>query len=278
MLPLRPRTRFCQTNNRCIGFSLASTLIFILFATTNSFAQVQKAFAHGEKLKYKIYYGFINAGEAVLEVRKGDYEGKEANHLYLNGRTTGLANTLYNVNDTYQSFTNPETDWPYYSIRDIHEGSYKHYSTQVFDHWSREDSSIVNSTITGEVVVVKGCQDILSSFYYLRNLVLKAPPQKDQLYVVDSYFTDEKYPLMVRFKGYETVKTKVGEIRCMKFMPVVLTGRVFKSKDDMTIWFSNDENFIPIRIRFEIFVGSVYCDLVSYSGLNNNFKSLKKKD
>lgn len=258
---------------------LSSTLIFILaLSTNNSFAQTKKAFTSGEKLKYKVYYGFINAGEAVLEVRKGEYEGKTAHHLYLNGRTTGLANTLFNVNDTYESFTDPQTDWPYYSIRNIHEGSYKHYSTQVFDHWSREDSSIVNSTITGKVVVVKGCQDILSSFYYLRNLVLKTPPQKDQLYIMDSYFTDEKYPLMVRFKGYETVKTKVGEVHCMKFMPVVLTGRVFKSKDDMTIWFSNDENFIPIRIRFEIFVGSVYCDLMSYSGLYNPFKSLKKNN
>ncbi len=56
---------------------------------------------------------------------------------------------------------------------------------------------------------------------------------------------------------------------CMKFMPVVITGRVFKTKDDMTIWFSNDANLVPIRVRFEIFVGSVYCDLIEYKGLAN---------
>jgi hypothetical protein len=55
----------------------------------------------------------------------------------------------------------------------------------------------------------------------------------------------------------------------MKFMPVVITGRVFKTKDDMTIWFSNDANLVPIRVRFEIFVGSVYCDLIEYKGLAN---------
>jgi hypothetical protein len=93
----------------------------------------------------------------------------------------------------------------------------------------------------------------------------------------DTYFTDEKFPLIVRFKGVEKVKTKLGEIECLKFMPVVLTGRVFKSKDDMTVWFSNDKNFVPIRIRFELFVGSVYCDLIDYKGLLYPFSSLKQK-
>jgi hypothetical protein len=238
------------------------------------YPQQVKSFAPGEKLKYQIYYGFIKGGEAVLEVREGSYEGKKAHHLYLNGITIGLANMLYNVNDTYQSFTNPDNDWPYYSIRDIHENSYKHYSTQVFDHWSRADSSIVVSSITGRIVVKKGCQDILSSFYYLRNNHLWKSLKNDEIIQIDTYFTDEKYPLIVRFKGYERVKTKMGEIECLKFMPVVLTGRVFKTKDDMTVWFSNDKNFIPIRIRFEMFVGSVYCDLISYSGLLNPFTSL----
>jgi len=270
---------FLGVNRSNSNIALLFIIALFLFSfESNSFAQSQKSFSFGEKLKYKVYYGFINGGEAVLEVRKGEYEGKVANHLYLNGKTVGLASTLYNVDDTYESFTDPQTDWPYYSIRKIHENRYRHFSTQTWDHWSRTDSSIVVSSKTGKVVVVKGCQDILSSFYYLRHQMLKNRPKKDQLIVVDTYFTDEKFPLMVRFKGYETVKTKFGEVQCMKFMPVVQTGRVFKSKDDMTIWFSNDDNFIPIRIRFEIFVGSVYCDLVDYSGLQNPFKSLKSKD
>ena len=235
-------------------------------------AQQKKSFTVGEKLKYQVHYGFIRGGEAVLEVREADYEGRSVNFLYLNGKTVGIANALYNVDDTYQSFTDKETNWPYKSIRDIHENSYKHFSTQVFDHWSRNDSSICKSTMAGEVVVVKGCQDILSSFYYLRTLMLDRKPKPDELFIVHTYFTDEKFPLVVRFKGFEKIDTKFGEVDCMKFMPEVLTGRVFKSKDDMSIWFSNDNNFIPIRIKFDIFIGAVYCDLVDYKGLLYPFK------
>ena len=108
--------------------------------------------------------------------------------------------------------------------------------------------------------------------------MLTIPPLKqDQTITVETYFTDEKYPLTVRFKGYETIKTKFGMVKCMKFMPVVITGRVFKTKDDLTIWLTNDSNFIPIRIKFEIFVGSVYCDLIEYKNLANEFTALENK-
>lgn len=245
--------------------------IFVAFLTIASIsaakAQQKQAFKVGEMLKYQLHYGFIKGGEGVLTIRESDYEGRKVNNLYLNAITVGLASVLYQVNDTYQSFTDIETNWPYKSIRDIKENSYRHYSTQTFDHFSRKDSSICNSSITGKVVVVKGCQDILSSVYYLRSIMLDRKLKPDEQIIVHTYFTDEKYPLVIRFKGYEKIKTKFGTIECMKFMPEVLTGRVFKSKDDMAVWFSNDNNFIPIRIRFDIYVGSVYCDLIDYKGL-----------
>lgn len=230
-------------------------------------AQQKKAFVPGERLNYQVHYGFIRGGEVVLAVRDAIYEGKTVNNLYLNGKTVGLFSSLYLVDDTYQSFTDIQTNWPLKSIRDIHEDRYKHYSTQTFDHWSRSDSSICNSSKTGRVVVVKGCQDILSSVYYLRSIMVDRKPKPDERFIVDTYFTDEKFSLVIRFKGYEKISTEFGKIDCMKFMPEVLTGRVFKSKDDMSIWFSNDNNFIPIKIKFDIFIGSVSCDLIDYQGL-----------
>ncbi len=246
--------------------SLIATLTLLACLSTLS-AQQKKSFKVGEQLKYQLHYGFIRGGEAVLSIRESVYEGKTVHNLYLNAITTGIASSFYLVDDTYQSFTDTETNWPYKSIRDIHENRYKHHSTQVFDHWSRSDSSICYSSKTGKVVVVKGCQDILSSVYYLRSLMVDRKPQPNERFIVETYFTDEKFSLVIRFKGYEKVKTKYGTIECMKFMPEVITGRVFKSKDDMSIWFSNDNNFIPIKIKFDIFVGSVYCDLIDYKGL-----------
>ena len=75
-------------------------------------------------------------------------------------------------------------------------------------------------------------------------------------------------------KGLETIKTKLGKINCFKFSPVVEVGRVFDTEDDLSIWISNDNNFIPVRVQFDLFIGSLKCDLIEYSGLKNNFAKI----
>jgi hypothetical protein len=259
--------------------SYSLTLVLLVFLTVLPIlsvnAQQRKAFQTGERLKYSVYYGLIRGGEAVLEVREGKFNEQSVNHLYLNGKTVGLANRLYSVNDTYQSFTNKRTDLPYMSIRDINENRYKKYTVQTFDHTTRSDSTIVNSTDTGEVLAPKNANDILSAFYFLRNQLMWKPIKAGDTLVVETYFSDEVYTMRVRFLGFETINTKLGRIRCMKFVPVVITGRVFKNEDDMVVWFSNDKNFLPVRVRFNLFVGAVYCDLIEHKNLLHPFESLR---
>jgi hypothetical protein len=66
----------------------------------------------------------------------------------------------------------------------------------------------------------------------------------------------------------EEVKTKVGKIRCYKFNPVTETGRLFKDEEGATFWFSADKNYLIVKVRFDIFVGSFTVDLDSYEGLS----------
>ncbi len=265
------RTRCWGKNN---FFPLFAVLVFLIGSSSYTYGQKRDAFSGGEKLEYSINYGIIRGGKAVLEVKEGKYNGRAVNHLYLNGRTVGLLDKLYRVDDTYQSFTDPSTDLPYMAIRDIKEGRYTKYTVQTFDHWSRSDSSIVTIADTVKVVVPKDCNDILSAFYYLRNHHFHKPLKKDDILLVETYFSDELYSLRVRFMGYETIKTRMGNVHCLKFVPVVITGRVFKNNDDMVVWFSNDNNYIPIRIKFNIFLGAIYCDLDQYSGLKYPFEAL----
>jgi hypothetical protein len=82
-----------------------------------------------------------------------------------------------------------------------------------------------------------------------------------------TWFTDELYPIKLRYIGHDDVRTKVGRIRCLKFNPVTETGRLFKSEEDVSFWFSADKNFLPVKVRFDIFVGSFSAEIVSYEGL-----------
>jgi hypothetical protein len=82
-----------------------------------------------------------------------------------------------------------------------------------------------------------------------------------------TWFTDELYPIRMRFIGTEEVRTRAGRIRCHKFNPVTETGRLFKTEEDVSFWFSADKNFLPVKIRFDIFVGAFMVDMESYEGL-----------
>ena len=63
---------------------------------------------------------------------------------------------------------------------------------------------------------------------------------------------------------------------CHKFNPVTETGRLFKTEEDVTFWFSADKNFLPLKIRFEIFVGAFTVEMTSYEGLTYPLGTKKK--
>ena len=87
-----------------------------------------------------------------------------------------------------------------------------------------------------------------------------------------SWDGDEKnYPFKLRFLGNETIKTKFGKVASAKFRPLVQAGRVFKAKESITVWVSNDKNKIPLRIKADLAVGSLRADLDLYKGLANSF-------
>ena len=223
----------------------------------------------GEKVTYTIQYGIITAGNATLELDSQTFNGKEVWHSKLSARTTGMAEALFKVLDIYETFIDPVTELPVMSIRNVHEGRYRRYNEVLFDHKTRADSSILNSDLTGIHIAPPGIHDILSCFYYFRNHILPVDSnlRKGELTTLTTWFCDELYPIRLKYVGTDVIKTKVGKIKCYKFNPVTEAGRLFKTEEDVSFWFSADKNFLPVKIRFDIFVGSFTCEIMSYEGL-----------
>ena len=223
----------------------------------------------GEKVNYTIHYGLITGGAASLELTSETLNGKEIWHSKMLVRTTGMADVVYKVLDIYESFINPVTELPVKSIRNISEGRYRRYNEVLFDHKTRIDSAILTSDLTGIHITPQGIHDILSCFYFFRNHILPVDSnlKKGELTTIMTWFTDELYPIRLRYIGIDEVRTKVGKIKCYKFNPVTETGRLFKTEEDVSFWFSADKNFLPVQIRFNIFVGAFTIEIISYEGL-----------
>jgi hypothetical protein len=227
------------------------------------------AYIPGEKVTYLIHYGLINGGQAKLELKNATLNGRAMWHSVMIMETTGMADVLFKVRDVYESYIDPATELPVKSIRNISEGKFKKYNEVLFDHTSRSDSAVLLSDLTGTHITEKGIHDILSCFYWFRKWYMPYASgfKMGQVITINTWFTDEFYPIRMRYAGIEEVKTKAGRIKCYKFNPVTEVGRLFKTEEDMSVWFSADKNYLPVMIRFDIFVGSFTVNLLDHEGL-----------
>lgn len=250
-----------------------AALLFLLLITVTSFAQKDSAFTTGEWFKFRIHYGIVNAGYATLEVKEAVKNNKKVFHIMGNGYTTGMTKFFFKVEDDYQSYIDKQTGRPYQFVRKINEGGYKKNQEGFFNQtkktvFVKDYEKNTENTFS----VPENVQDIVSSFYYLRN-----HPQIDKLkegesIVIDMFFDDETFKFKLKFLGREDLKTKFGTISTMIFRPYVQAGRVFKEQESLTVWISDDENRLPIRIKASLAVGSLKADLDEFKGLKNSFK------
>ena len=230
-----------------------------------------KAFTRGEKLTYRVHYGLINAGEAVLEV-KGDSTiiGKRKTlHLVGNGKSLGAFNWFFKVRDNYESYLDEESLMPWLFIRNVEEGSYKLDRTVLFNQYKKK-AVVDDSTY----VVPAYCQDLLSAFYYARTLDLENLALNDTV-SINTFFDKENYQLMIKYIGKDTLDSDIGDIRCLKFRPLLQVGRVFKEEEDMTVWISDDPNKVPVRVQANVVVGSIKMDLNDTEGLLHKLAKVK---
>jgi hypothetical protein len=248
-------------------------LIFLLFPLLFSFdTQREDAFQTGEWFKFRVHYGLINAGYATLEVQDGVINNKKVYHVIGKGYSTGMSRFFFKVDDFYESYFDKVTGNPYKYIRKIDEGGYTKNQEGFFNPAS--DRVLVkdfDNKTEKTFVIPNNTQDIVSAFYYLRNYPTINKLKVGEYVSIDMFFDEETTKFKLKFIGREDLETKFGVIPTMIFRPLVQSGRVFKEKEALTVWISDDDNKIPIRIQASLTVGSIKADLDGFKGLKNSF-------
>lgn len=234
---------------------------------------VSSSFQSGEWFKFRIHYGIFNASYATIQVDEALWEGKSVFHAKGVGKTTGFARWFFKVDDYYDSYFTKDLVRPLYFIRNINEGGYKKHVTIRFNN--ENNTAKVNDILKnkkGTYSTESTVQDLISCFYFLRNQFDVSSIKKDEFVVVNLFFDESNYAFKFKFLGVETIKTKFGYVKTLKFRPYVQSGRVFRSNESITLWVSNDENKIPIRLQASLRVGSITADLDEFKGLKNPFE------
>lgn len=225
----------------------------------------QTAFAAGERLEYLLHYGFIDAGNAVLEVKNGaTINGRETYKIVGTGKSLGTFDWFFKVRDHYETHLDVAGIFPHRFIRECDEGGYKIHQDYTFYQDKRGYKDRLGKTyITPDFI-----QDMISAFYFARTIDFSNAKYGD-IFTIQTLVDDEYYPLKIKFTGREEINLKSGKYRCMKFAPVVQKGRVFKKEEDLSVWITDDKNLIPVLAQAKILVGSIKMELIKYSGLRN---------
>lgn len=228
-----------------------------------------QAFTHGEQLRYRVHYGWINAASVTIKVddKPTVVKGRETYKISAFGRTFKTFDWAFRVRDNFISYVDKESVAPLKYYKNVQEDNYRDEDLVYYDHEKKYMTGKQKSMEMPAYV-----QDVVSGMFYARTLDYANSPVGTS-FPIDIYLDQEIYNLKFKYLGKETIKTDLGKVECYKLRPQLVVDRVFKDEDDMTIWISADENKIPIQVEAAIYVGSVKVSITDAKGLKNAFSS-----
>jgi len=230
------------------------------------------AFDAGENISYNVFYAvmglYVNAGSANFVVTQDHVNNRPAYHVVGTGSSNPSYDWIFKVRDRYETFIDTASMQPLKFIRDINEGGFKKYENVTFNNQTN------TAVTTNGVFKVPNCvQDVMSSIYYARNIDFSKYNPGDKI-PFTMFLDNEVYNLYIKYMGKETVKTRYGKFRAIKFKPLLVKGTMFEGGEKMTVWVSDDMNHIPLRIESPIVVGSVKVDMMQYRNLRYPLSSM----
>jgi hypothetical protein len=223
-----------------------------------------------ERLVFDLKFGIIKGGEAVMTIKDTTFNGNKAVDFHLKGRTTGMTDRIFKIDDIYESTVDAQTYLPYRALRNIRERKYRYYNEAFFF----QDNDSLYSQRTGGIRVPHQLSDILSVFFYFvkTNMITEIDDGKNV--VIPTLHGHEIQNVKIRFCGMDTLETKMGKVESYVLSPEVEKGKVLKRSDGLRFYFSK-ETKIPIQLDFETKVGTLRAILVSYR--INGVEQIKSK-
>ncbi len=223
----------------------------------------EPAFKTGEKLSYRLKYGFFTAAEANIRVEESPikFDGSPAYHIIAEGKTAGAFDVFYKVRNRYETYVDQSTLQPYFYAENRRESDYRHSDKVTFDHTHNKITAAKGVyPFTGKVF------DFLSAYYFARCIDI-SKIHVGQKFDLQYFLEDGVHILSITYVGKEKMQCSMGTFNCLKFNPTIIPGRIFKKNSKLYLWITDDNNRIPVKAQVELVVGSLTMDLTNTTGL-----------
>lgn len=244
------------------------------------------SFQPGEKLSYKALYtwGFvwIHAANIQLSVSTQKWGSAPAYQFTATASSVKTFDWFFKVRDNFQSLVKSDKFTPIWFSQNTSEGSWIVRQTYTFDPSGKRFfhyGKFGHRPIKQDTVAIPPCTfDVLSSIYYCRTIAFGRYKVNDKL-TVNTLIDGKLYPIQFKFLGKETIPGLHGKEKysCYKIEVTAIESTNFKEGQKINVWFTDDDNHLPVLIEARVVVGSVKGYLDSYEGLRNPVKSRMEK-
>ncbi len=270
---------------------LLSAIITIASPATHlQAASSHKAFFPGEKLKFRLKWGLIPAGEALLEVLPIEIiDGIESYHFVMTARTNAFIDAFYKYRSRIDAYADTgmtrsimyrkivearkkirevvvNFDWEKSEVRYYGVKKYTDEALKTSGKMNLKGKSSIRKSL---IPVLPGSFDPLSVFYYSRSI-----PLNENMHI-QRPVSDGKKCVMgaAKVKRREKVRLASGTYDTYLIEPSLkhLEGVFEKSKKaKIQLWVTSDERRIPVKLKSKIVIGSFTGELISFTGGQNN--------
>lgn len=220
-------------------------------------------FRVGERLRYRLSWGFVTAGYATLEVKPGEViNGEPARVFGMTAQTTAFVDRIYKVRDQFDSWVDADMKHSLKYQQQQHEGKHVGDRSVEFD-WQGSTAQLTRDGKKRDPIKVPpGTFDPLSAMYALRLRTFKLND------VVEIPVSDGKKCAIGRgtVVREERIKTPAGEFDTVVIEPEMKdVSGVFKKSPGAKIhvWFTKTAPFVPVKVASKVLIGSFVGELIS---------------
>jgi hypothetical protein len=227
-------------------------------------------FVVGEHLSFNVSWSnFPTAARLEMEVaQRGQFYGQDSYQIKTKVETSGQVRSLFGeIDNQYTSYVSSNNAVPHRVVNSIRQGQKQLEETVIFDQSKQQALFPDESTVP----IAAGTYDLPSLLYGLR---LRALPEsgKQRLYAL---YGKEVIEFEAVVKNRERVTTQAGTYNtvCVKFYP-----QRNLSKYRAYIWFTDDEQRLPVMIRAKVSFGELRAELTSVTISTRTTAPLAKLD
>ena len=245
--------------------------------STESSDKIKKTypFIMGEKLYYKMNYSIFTVGKAEIHIYPVEYTISKTDcyKIDIYGRTAGAGKLVSRVNDNWGAYLKIDNLLPLKSWRILEEGKYrlKEYVDYYHDRGKINVRKINNETGRLEEPKIyefdePNMLDLISGLANLRIIDFSQITQGDTL-KYNGFLEDTFYKFDVIYIGVEEIKTKLGNIKAHKLVPIMPDNKLFAGKNSITAWIATDESKVPLKIEARMFIGRAGVEIIGFEGM-----------